>query len=128
MLDYKPEDLILLGNTATGAYSGNTEIQCILILKSTYSQLDEEDLGTIYYDDLDGKHSEEEGQWFKEDFKGTDKQVAMCLGNECDKILDHLDHEVYSELVVQLYDEYEQILEDFELETTVKVFWRGEQL
>ena len=46
--------------SAEAYYSGNSVQDGIFVSKELWDQVDEDDLGTVYYHELDGKHSEAE--------------------------------------------------------------------
>ncbi len=128
MTDYKLEDLILVGCKAEGYYSGSSAIECMLIRKKLYDKLDEDVFQTMWFGDLDGKHSEIEGEWFKGDFEATPEQVALCKHNDYEQVVDGGLGEQDPAVISQIVEEYKDIRKDFDLEVITKVTWKGEQL
>jgi hypothetical protein len=128
MIDYKLEDLILVGCKAEGYYSGSSTTECMLVRKELYSKLDEDVFQTMWFFELDGKHSEIEGEWFKGDFEATPEQVALCKHNDYEYLVDGGMCGQDSAVLSQVVEEYKEIRKDFDLEVITKVTWKGEQL
>ena len=63
--------------SATAYYSGNSVQDGIFVSKELWDRVDEDDLGTVYYHELDGKHSE----------VGADTNIVMVSEGNIEQVL-----------------------------------------
>lgn len=123
-------DIVLVTMFGEGYYSGNiVEYSAIIPLEMFEEFEDEITSYTPYFYELDGKHSEVQGQVFIK--KGSElsfqRLIAEMVGTDYDYVLERLfDHlGIVSE---DIYDMNEDFTENCEVKTETKYYFKGEEV
>ena len=110
--------------SAEAYYSGNSVQDGIFVSKELWDQVEQDDLGTVYYHELDGKHSEVE----------ADTNIVMVSEGNIEQVLtewhnsDGDDSRIYESLLINQDDEalieeiqsfHDSFVNDIQFETVV---------
>ena len=113
--------------SAEAYYSGNSVQDGIFVSKELWDQVDEDELGTVYYHELDGKHSEAEADTnIVMVSEGNIEQVLTEWHNsdgDGDRIREQLLGNLEDDLAADIIVFHDNFVENIQFETVVTCYF-----
>lgn len=125
------EELAVIKIEAEGYYS-NSYIRCEAVVEKSFIEKYVEDFNSVYFHELDGKHSEIEGDVTilnlnKENLADVIKSYLDAEGDEY-KIWECLVYDIDEDVITRQIEVNTEFCDLCDMETATKYFFKGEEL